>query len=188
MGRSLCWTDPAWVRALVEAAASRSAEAEGFEAPPLEPGPSPAEASHERLAGSEGGWPALEELDIAGLELEGRVAALLDWVARFEPVRASFLTDPHGLAVAVRAAEAGQVAISSVLMEALQQASSSRVSDTGRLALSLPEGGVLHLVVSETALGRFGLGVVADDYLQDTLLRRLQRALAKALGEIDDDG
>jgi len=190
MARSLCWTDPAWVRALVEEAARQQVAPEPRDVAAAPPTTAQADSmpGAEVAATPAGAWPDLDELLVEGRELEGRVEALLDWVARFEPVRAIFLTDPHGLAVAVRSAEAGQVAISSVLMEALQEASSSRVSDTGRLALSLPEGGVLHLVVGDTVLGRFGLGVVAEDYLRDALLERLQRALARALGEDDDDG
>ncbi len=177
MDRSISWTDPEVLLRLLEDAARKEA-----------PRPKPATVEQEPAPPKPSPEPEPEpEFAVVDGTIDERVEALVEWLAKSRALEGSFITDAHGLAIVNRGADSDHVAICATLMDTLGDVRRLLTSDAHRMAISIGDARVLHLVTVETNLGVFGVGMVSRDYLSDEFLARAERALAMTLAG-DDDG
>ena len=173
MPRSISWVEPhEWSNLVELLRAPPGAEAPVGRPTPLVPARSPSAQrglAPEALTGVSG-------------TMEERVEALAAWLDASFECHAVFVTDEHGLPMLSRRADPEQVAVSSPLMNALGLVGDALQRPVGRLAIALAKGQVLHILCSDTSMGRFAVGLLAKDFIGDELLSVAQAGLAETMG------
>ena len=124
--------------------------------------------------------------DLTSVDGHQRVAALLDWIEGALSCNALFVTDANGLSVEVRRARAEHVVVSAPLMRALGQVREATGVLASRMAVATAEHEMLYLVDVECAFGRFGVGILSQQLLEDACLIKIQAALSSTLGGGDE--
>jgi|GEM_PF-5715057 len=159
--RSLSWIDPArWTQLLERSrlsAETRSAgdPETGTAEPDVGAGPDPA-----------------------------RLDALLDQVRGVPGVEGAFVCDPTGATLAASRMETLELSLGPAFMGLFaHQRNTCGGPERGMLMLAFGGRRRLHLMETITPRGRYGLGVVADCTLPDTVLLKLQLELGRILRE-----
>lgn len=111
-----------------------------------------------------------------------RLKAFLAWVIEATGCRRIFVADEEGLVLMEKDADTELIAVASSFMSLLGRIRSCLGSETrGILAIDLDIGRILHLILVNTALGRFTLGLVVPDPLRRPTVDLLQRGLEQVL-------
>lgn len=112
--------------------------------------------------------------------LEERLQGLVTWIEGAVSCRAAFIADDNGLPVVEHvAADPGHVAAASSILMMLASVRTLMRDSGGWLSLKMSSG-VLHVVEVTTRWGRFAIGVVTDDLIEQEFLTALSAAVESA--------
>ena len=189
MSQSVFWIDAGTLRDLLERASRTEAS---DPAVARDSAPRPTTASDHRPEGMPSHLDAAHAGAATSFEpppgnIDVRVEAFLDWLGTLAKLDGAFITDSNGLAIASRGAARTDVAISAELIETLREVRRGVGSDEGRMAIALGPSRILHIATIETPWGSFAAGLIGPEFLRSQILENAQQALARILGDKDDE-
>lgn len=126
---------------------------------------------------------AIPELVLSSTSLVDRVRAYCEWALETFDASSAFLSDEHGLMVHGVTADPSYVAALAPLLIALDQVRAMLHADASRGGITVRPAEVLIFAECVTRTGRYCIGLVRSDFLDDSHLALLQGELNRTFEE-----